>query len=759
MGGPVTGYKVYRGTTSGGENTLVYNNSGANFTDTVPTAGNIYYYIVETVNGSMTSAPSTEAAVPTIPNAPSGLTATAVTGATQIALTWTASTGNAVSSYNIYRGPSAGNEGTTAINTSPVTATTYTDTSCSGSTTYYYIVKAVNTAGGLSGATNEVNKMTVPAAPTGATATSIYDNTNLSVHWTAASGATSYYVYRGTSSSGENYSTAVYSGAGTSFTDTTTIGNTRYYYTVKAVNASGNSGISAETSALTWPAAPSNLTAADDTTNPATTIDLSWTASSGGATGTISYMIFRSTTSGSFNWPPLGGSTTNTYCSDATCSPGATYYYEVEAINQTPNYSVGSTSNQAGAVTAPTGLTATASACEITLNWTAASGPVTSYNLYRGTSSGGENYSTAIYSGTSTSFRDAGLTAGTTYYYTVKLVNGSYTSSHSTEASATPTAALSLPTNLVAYWRLDEKTGVTAYDTATGGSTADTGTFESKYSPTWTTGKIGNALTFVSANTQYVNVPYSTDLNITSNTITIACWAEAASTTWNSANPTFVSRENDYMFGPYGSYGVQVQLYIGSSFYQAYYNPTSAPSGGLNSWHHYAAVYNGSLGSGNIQLYVDGSAVTTTNTNETGNLVGSTSYALSIGCDYAGTLHYLNGSLDEVRLYNSALPSSAISALYGQAALSVTSNSHGTVKNFALTTSLNSSPVSQYSDQSYTFTSSATMNQFIGSTFIQTADADRLSTGSQLLSFTTNTPCIAYVLYDTDITGTNKATG
>ena len=49
------------------------------------------------------------------------------------------------------------------------------------------------------------------------------------------------------------------------------------------------------------------------------------------------------------------------------------------------------------------------------------------------------------------------------------------------------------------------------------------------------------------------------------------------------------------------------------------------------------------------------------------------------------------------------------------------------------------------------------MNQFTGNTFIQTANADRLSTGSQWVGFTTNTPCVVYVLYDTAITGTHKA--
>ena len=115
--------------------------------------------------------------------------------------------------------------------------------------------------------------------------------------------------------------------------------------------------------------------------------------------------------------------------------------------------------------------------------------------------------------------------------------------------------------------------------------------------------------------------------------------------------------------------------------------------------------------------------------------------------------HYLNGALDEVRVYNSAQSASNIAALYNQAALSATNVSHGTVQNFALTTGA----IHQYSDAAYTFTAGTTMNQYIGSTFIQTANGDRLSTANQWVSVTTNVPCVAYVLYDAAITGANKA--
>ena len=84
---------------------------------------------------------------------------------------------------------------------------------------------------------------------------------------------------------------------------------------------------------------------------------------------------------------------------------------------------------------APTNLAATAGNGQVTLTWTAAGGAI-SYNLYRGTSGGGE---TLLQSGlTGTSFTNTGLSNGTTYYYQITAVNSSGESARSTEVSATP---------------------------------------------------------------------------------------------------------------------------------------------------------------------------------------------------------------------------------------------------------------------------------------------------------------------------------
>ena len=93
---------------------------------------------------------------------------------------------------------------------------------------------------------------------------------------------------------------------------------------------------------------------------------------------------------------------------------------------------------------APANVTAAmVSSSQINLSWNAVPG-ATGYNIYSATTPGGENYSTPLNGSspiTTTSFSDTGLSANTTYYYTVEAVNTIGSSPASSEASIA-TAAL-----------------------------------------------------------------------------------------------------------------------------------------------------------------------------------------------------------------------------------------------------------------------------------------------------------------------------
>jgi len=87
---------------------------------------------------------------------------------------------------------------------------------------------------------------TVPGAPGALSATP--GNAQVSLAWTAASGATAYRVHRGTASGGP-YTTVRSNLTGTSFTDTGLTNGTAYYYVVTATNGAGEGPDSNEAAA------------------------------------------------------------------------------------------------------------------------------------------------------------------------------------------------------------------------------------------------------------------------------------------------------------------------------------------------------------------------------------------------------------------------------------------------------------------------------------------------------------------------------
>ena len=95
----------------------------------------------------------------TPPAAPTGLTATA--GDAQASLDWANNSESDLAGYDVYRSTTSGGP-YTKVNSAVVTTSAYTDTGLTNGTTYYYVVRAVDTANNESANSNQAS-----ATPTG----------------------------------------------------------------------------------------------------------------------------------------------------------------------------------------------------------------------------------------------------------------------------------------------------------------------------------------------------------------------------------------------------------------------------------------------------------------------------------------------------------------------------------------------------------------------------------------------------------------
>jgi hypothetical protein len=193
----------------------------------------------------------------------------------------------------------------------------------------------------------------------------------------------------------------------------------------------------------------------------------------------------------------------------------------------------------------PMNVTASPGNGQVTLKWSASTG-ATSYNIFRGTSSGGES-TTPIATGISaTTYTATGLVNGTTYYFKVAAVDVAGTSALSAEVSAKPSNAITTTITLTpvadsyvrdgTYANTNFGTAVTLY-TKTDGSGFNRNTFL-KFDLSKITGTVQSAQlrlygSFTSADTGTLGV-YS---------VAVSSWTETG-ITWNnqpliSASPLY----------------------------------------------------------------------------------------------------------------------------------------------------------------------------------------------------------------------------
>ncbi len=368
-------------------------------------------------------------------------------------------------------------------------------------------------------------------------------------------------------------------------------------------------------------------------------LGVSWNSVS----GATSYNLKRSTNGGVYYDSIAVVSGTN--YTDSTVINGVTYYYVVTSIG--PN---GPSANSSpliavpvGPPPAPKGLAAGAdSYLGVNLAWNAV--PAAQYyNVKRATTNGGP-YAT-INTSPAPGYDDLNVSAGTTYYYVVSAVSTNGEGANSAQAAATPLGIGDVTNGLVGYWKFDDGSGANAIDSSGNGNTGSL-----LNGPTWITpGRAGpGALSFNNTNLQSVSVANAASLNMTS-AITIAAWVNAVD--WTGNHRVLEKGNSDNQYALYAQNNELWFRLTGVNTIVCALPPT-------NTWAYVAGTYDGAT----MTLYVNGQPQTTFAAT---GAIATTSNPLVIAKKNTSTTtnDYMNGELDEVRLYNRALSLAEINTI------------------------------------------------------------------------------------------------
>ena len=246
----------------------------------------------------------------------------------------------------------------------------------------------------------------------------------------------------------------------------------------------------------------------------------------------------------------------------------------------------------------------------------------------------------------------SGLQPGTLYHYRVKSRDAAGNLAVSDDHTFMTSS--SLDSGRAGHWRLDETSGSSASDSSGNGNA---GTLLN--GPVWTAGKVGGALSFDGVN-DYLSVPHQSSLN--AYPLSVALWVKTSSSgaTKGILNKYLNGSKNGYMLSIKSgrlnaSYFRSASSYVGDS------SGAGLSAGAINDgqWHQVVLVVDASGG----RLYVDdvlqaskgwvGAAGPPTSTQDV-------RFARHVN----GSQPYMQGLLDDVRIYSRALSTAEIDELY-----------------------------------------------------------------------------------------------
>ena len=370
-------------------------------------------------------------------------------------------------------------------------------------------------------------------------------------------------------------------------------------------------------------------------------------------------------------------------------------------------------------ISAPSSLTATAiSTTQVNLSWNDNSSNETEFVVERDTSPSFPSPTLQSTWSNATTFSDTGLTPGTTYYYRVKARNSTDSSGYSNSANATTPATQPPPSgyagvvgadNPVSWWRFDEASGTTAFDQ----KGANPGTYLNGPmlgAVGLLTGDPTNKAASFDGSNDYVGFGNGSSLNLSS-PLSLETWIKPNALPAAGSFASVLSKPEQYSVqfnGPRLEFTI-MQLGVRKRL--------QAPAGAVvaGQAYHVVATYDGTT----QRLYLNGALVASVALSG-GATTGSNSLNAA---SWDGGMEYMNGTIDEPAVYNTALSASRVSAHYtaGRGAAPPLNAPSGLTATAASTSQINLAWTDNSSNESNFVIQRATNSSFTSPTAITVA--------------------------------------
>jgi len=229
----IDSYKIFRSTSYGDESFSPASVTYTSYSETLPIAGQLYYYAIRTIDTQGNSSPAYwfSAYNPGLPSAPTGITVTTANAA-RINIVWQANPADEnITAYQVIRDAAV-----IAVKATP-TAASYEDMDVVLGNTYSYYIQAINSFGTGAGS-SAVTLTVMPASPAGVTAMAGSLPGEVFLNWTdnnEEENIQAYNIYRATSADTFNYTSPYISTGTAGAIDAAAVTGTPYFYRVSAL--------------------------------------------------------------------------------------------------------------------------------------------------------------------------------------------------------------------------------------------------------------------------------------------------------------------------------------------------------------------------------------------------------------------------------------------------------------------------------------------------------------------------------------------